>query len=69
MPRILVLLVVLAGCATTEQQPPVAQAGLEPLTLSPSPTHMGRDNPAATYLQPSMGPERRIEPPPPPRRP
>ena len=69
MPRILVVLVILAGCATTEQQPGVAQPGLEPLTLSPSGAPMGRDNPIATYLQPSLGPERRIEPPPAPRRP
>jgi len=69
MPRILVVLVILAGCATTEHQARVAQSGLEPLTLSPSGVPMGRDNPTATYLQPSLGPERRIEPPPPPRRP
>ena len=69
MPRILVVLAFLAGCASTEQQPTVARSGLEPLTLSPSGVPMGRDNPTATYLQPSMGPERRVEPPPPPRRP
>jgi len=74
MARIIVLsafLGLLSACSTTEQGQVSAggTTGLEPVTLTPSPTHMGRDNPTATYVQPSMGPERRIEPPPAPRRP
>jgi hypothetical protein len=63
---LLALPFILAACAGTAEAPP---AGLEARTLSPSGAPMGRDNPTSTYMQPSVGPERRVEPPPPPRRP
>ena len=59
----------LAGCATEQAPVNSRPAGLEPVTLTPSGAPMGRDNPLPTYQQPSVGPERRLEPPPPPRRP
>jgi hypothetical protein len=72
MARITVLSVVLAllaACTTTEQARVDTTAGIQPYGLSPSGAPLGRDNPAATYTQPVVGPERRVEPPPAPRRP
>jgi hypothetical protein len=70
MARIIVLgalAAIFAGCASTDQ---AAQrtGGLEPQGLSASGAPLGRDNPVATYTQPNVGPERRVEPPPVPQR-
>lgn len=74
MTRFTILLAVLAfaaGCTTSPENraPAGATADITERALSPSGAPMGRDTPTATYQQPVVGPERRIEPPPPPRRP
>jgi hypothetical protein len=74
MARIITLsavLALLAACTTptTTDQPRADNAGVQPFGLSPSGAPSGRDDPAGTYAQPVYGPERRVEPPPPPRRP
>ncbi len=64
----LAVLALLAACTSTPEQPRADNAGIQPFGLSPSGAPLGRDNPAATYTQPVVGPERRVEPPPVPQR-
>ena len=65
---LLAAMLALAGCATEKTAQNSRPTGLEPVAVTPSATQMGRDNPVATYQQPQIGPEQRLEPPPPPRR-
>ena len=68
---ILIAAALLSACATPEQAPVggTTSPGVEPRAQSPSGAPLGRDNPTSTYQQPAVGPERRLEPPPLPRRP
>jgi hypothetical protein len=67
---LLIAIALLAGCTTTPDAPTTAgrTADIADRALSPTGAPLGRDTPVATYQQPAVGPEPRVEPPPPRRR-